>query len=232
MDSVGSNSPEPHQESHRRYKPSQSVTDRIIRAFRHRLRLLHHSESIFFVLGATGNVYTVTLTNTPSCNCPDRKKPCKHILFVFLRVLGVPFDDICLRRRTLRPCQLNRLLLSPVSLETLAGARARTRFHQLFSQLAAGPPPANIEVEDGAVCPICLDEITKDDGVVACAACGNPLHEECFLKWKRSKGRRSANCVMCRARWKDRQDQERYLNLAAYISDDDNNDTVNMCRGS
>ncbi|KAF6144389.1 hypothetical protein GIB67_024616, partial [Kingdonia uniflora] len=46
---------------------------------------------------------------------------------------------------------------------------------------------------------------------------------KCFLKWKRSKGRRSANYVMCRARWKDRKNQERYLNLAAYISDDDNN---------
>jgi hypothetical protein len=37
-----------------------------------------------------------------------------------------------------------------------------------------------------------------------------------------SRGRRAASCVICRARWRDRANQERYLNLAAYVSEDNN----------
>ncbi|CAF2135720.1 unnamed protein product [Brassica rapa] len=32
----------------------------------------------------------VTLAATLTCTCPDRKKPCKHMLFVLIRVLGIP----------------------------------------------------------------------------------------------------------------------------------------------
>ncbi len=45
----------------------------------------------FKVLGSTGNVYTVRIAQLPTCDCPDGTKGnhCKHILFVFTRVLGV-----------------------------------------------------------------------------------------------------------------------------------------------
>lgn len=225
MESVGSNSstPQPHR-SQPRYKPTQPIADRIVRALRHQLRLLHRSDqSKFFVLGATGNVYTVTLSSTPSCTCPDRTTPCKHILFIFIRALGVSLDDACLRRRTLRPCQLNRLLGTPTLPDALAGASVRERFHQLFFQARQG---ANlqpiVEIEDGTTCPICLDEMVKEERVVSCGTCRNPIHEECLLRWKRSRGRRSASCVICRARW--RAEQEKYLNLAAYVTEDNTAD--------
>jgi hypothetical protein len=62
----------------------------------------------------------------------------------------------------------------------------------------------------------------KWERVVSCGTCRNPIHEECLRRWKRSRGRRAASCVICRARWRDRADQERYLNLAAYVSEDNN----------
>ncbi|XP_010249556.1 PREDICTED: uncharacterized protein LOC104592084 [Nelumbo nucifera] len=227
MESVASNSPSasPQQlrsQSHPRFKPAQPIADRIARAFRHPLQLLHRSDDKFFILGATCNVYTVTLSTTPSCTCPDRTIPCKHILFVFLRVLGMSVDDSCLRRRTLRPCQLSRLLGTPTSPESLAGAHLRERFHQLFSQARRDPPRRVTGLEDGATCPICLEEMGIEDRLVACGTCRNPLHEECFHTWKRSRGRRAANCVICRARWRERADQERYLNLGAYVTGDEN----------
>lgn len=89
----------------------------------------------------------------------------------------------------------------------------------------------SIEVEEGATCPICLEEMVgKEDKVVACATCRNPIHEECLVKWKRSRGRRLASCVICRARWRDHhnrnnnndhhhhlRDNNKYLNLSAYV---------------
>ncbi|KAK8602505.1 hypothetical protein V6N13_057866 [Hibiscus sabdariffa] len=205
---------------HPRFKPTQPVVERIARALRHPLFLLHRSDSTFFVLGATGNVYTVTLSSTPSCTCPDRTTPCKHILFVLIRALGVSVDDTCLRRQTLRPCRLTRLLGTPTSPEALAGAGLRERFHQLFSERKKHGGSGDVkEIEEGTVCPVCLEEMEKGDKVAACSTCRNLIHEECLMRWKRSRGRRSANCVICRARWIS--DQEKYLNLAAYIGRDE-----------
>uniref|UniRef100_A0A5B7BHD2 Putative mitogen-activated protein kinase kinase kinase 1 n=1 Tax=Davidia involucrata TaxID=16924 RepID=A0A5B7BHD2_DAVIN len=229
--SVASNSSPPGHRPNPRFKVTQPVADRIIRALHHQLRLLHRSESNFFVLGATRNVYTVTLSATPSCTCPDRTTPCKHILFVFIRVLGVSLDDACLRRRTLRPCQLSRLLGTPTSPETLAGASVCQMFHQLFFQRRQqGHTQPTFEIEEGTKCPVCLDEMGRREKVVACRTCRNPIHEECLLAWKRSQGRRSASCVICRARWRDqRSEQERYLNLSAYVSEDDMVEVDGLC---
>ena len=49
----------------------------------------------FVVLGATGNVYDVTINKFPSCSCPDAAKGnlCKHRFFVMLRVLKLEQDD-------------------------------------------------------------------------------------------------------------------------------------------
>ncbi|KAH6783817.1 hypothetical protein C2S52_008776 [Perilla frutescens var. hirtella] len=222
MESVASSSTPP--DHHRpRFSPTQSFSDRIIRAVRHRLRLLHRSDSLFFILGATGNVYSVNISATVSCSCPDRATPCKHILFVFIRVLGLPLDDSCLWRRTLRPCQLRRLLSLPTSREALAGAAVRERFHQMFAQpRGGGSRRPEVVAEVGAACPVCLEGMSREEKVVACGTCKNVLHEVCFLAWKRSCRRRSATCVLCRARWRSGgDDSEKYLNLSAYVNEDD-----------
>ncbi|KAJ6361530.1 hypothetical protein OIU78_002042 [Salix suchowensis] len=134
--------------------------------------------------------------------------------------------------RNLRICQLNRLLGTRTLPEALAGACARERFHQLFFQRRYGVLRPRVEAEDGTTCPICLEEMEKAEKVVACGSCRNTVHEECLMRWKRSKGRRAASCVICRARWRDRNDEDKYLNLAAYVGEDDTaGDGVGICAG-
>ncbi|CAA6672872.1 unnamed protein product [Spirodela intermedia] len=218
----------------RRTSAARQLSDRIGRALGHRLRLLHRSGADFFVLGVTGNVYTVTIAANPSCSCPDRAAaPCKHTLFVFLRVLSLSLDDACLQRRTLRQPQLRRLLETPTSPEALAGARARERFHQHFSD-SGGGGGAPQQQPRGGDCPVCLQEMEREgEALKTCATCGNSLHEGCFLQWRSSRGRRAATCVLCRARWKERKETERYLNLGAYIGEDETAATVggSSCAG-
>lgn len=229
MESVASNSPPSPPPPH-----SLSLTlvgERILRAFGHPLRLLHRSGADFFVLGSTGNVYQVTLTAAPSCSCPDRVVPCKHILFVLLRALGVPLDAPCLWRPSILPDELSRLLATPTAeaAGVLAGAHARERFQQLLGgeRSAGADERAEVEEEEeeGAVCPVCLDEIGRGDnqGLVRCGRCGNALHEECWTRWRRSRGRRMAICVICRAQWRRwrRREQDAYINLSAYMTDDE-----------
>ncbi|KAF8033967.1 hypothetical protein BT93_C0294 [Corymbia citriodora subsp. variegata] len=229
MESVASNSAPPGRRhlSRELFEPSQPTVDRIVRAVSHHLLLLHRSESTFFVLGATGNVYTVSLSSSPACTCPDRATPCKHILFVLIRVLGVALDDSCLQRRTLRPCQLQRLLATPSSPDAMAGPGLRERFHRDFFRGRGRPEgavlPEGVHIEDGTACPICLDELKERGGerVVACGTCRNPVHEECLLRWKRSRGRRPAICVICRGRWRRAEQENAYVNLGAYVSEED-----------
>lgn len=221
MESVGSNSP-PRTRTRTRSRlddsnqadSAQQVADRIIRALEHQLHLLHRDGPHFYILGSTGNVYTVTLTATPSCTCPDRSNPCKHILFILLRVLNLTFDEACVWRRSIRPCELVRFLAIPTASDVLAGPRARAMFLRLLSgstqQLR----------QEGAVCPVCLDEMTDGQGIrlVTCGTCGNSVHGECFDRWKRSRGRRGVSCVVCRARWRERRQGEMYVNLSVYVN--------------
>nr|CAD1842207.1 unnamed protein product [Ananas comosus var. bracteatus] len=235
MESVGSNSPP---QPTRYADPAQQVADRIVRALRHHLRLLHRAGPDFFVLGATGNVYAVTLSApAPSCTCPDRAPvPCKHVLFVLLRVLGLSFNDACVWLRQLRPCQLARLLAAPTAPGVLAGARARARFHELFSgrrSAAARDGEGDaVRARDGGGCARCVWRRWGGDGgdgkeVAVCSACGNWVHGECMTRWKRSRGRRAASCVVCRARWRERRERNRYINLSAYVSEEEE-ETENM----
>ncbi|OEL35403.1 hypothetical protein BAE44_0003579 [Dichanthelium oligosanthes] len=225
---------------------TRRVANRIIRALQHQLRLLHRVGADFFVLGATGNVYTVTLSTAPACTCPDPAVPCKHILFVLLRVLGLSLDEACVWRQTLRPCQVARLVGTPTYPDVLAGARARERFHQLWTpRPAASNKTADGRQEassagrplDGAACPVCLEDMAPapapqgggpaaaPQAVLTCRTCRNAVHAECFARWKRSRARRAATCVVCRSRWRQpnrerNQEQEQYMNLAAYMNDD------------
>ncbi|KAK4285210.1 hypothetical protein QN277_001939 [Acacia crassicarpa] len=199
--------------------------DRVYRALHQDLQLLHRSHSTFFVLGATGNVYTVTLSISPSCSCPDPVTPCKHILFVLIRVLGVSPDDDHILQSPIPLSEHRRLLDQPTSPATLADAGIRQMFPQLFFNWKQARADNNVEVEDGSSCPICLNEMKKEEKILACGACRNPIHELCFARWKKSKVNRIPSCVMCRAPWKDDDyDQHMYLNLSAYtrqLNDED-----------
>ncbi|WCJ38343.1 SWIM zinc finger family protein / mitogen-activated protein kinase kinase kinase (MAPKKK)-related [Euphorbia peplus] len=196
----------------------QPVSDRIDRAVSHDLRLLHRSDPNFFILGATGNVYTVTLSTTPSCTCPDPITPCKHILFVLIRVLGVSIEDRSLYQNNLRPCSLFRLLNTPSAVDSLADSSVRQRFHKLYFG-EKKTCKEQVKIEEGTTCPICLDdiEVTAVAKAVACETCKNVVHEECLTKWRRTRGSRGVSCVICRARWSqgfDRDQEDAYLNLA------------------
>ena len=91
--------------------------DRLSRALSQRLFLIdtvgakpqedQHTRK-FIVLGSTGNVYTVTIGPEPCCTCPDGEKGnvCKHILFVFIRVLKIPRTSALIAQRALLKSEL------------------------------------------------------------------------------------------------------------------------------
>ncbi|GAB2284835.1 hypothetical protein Dimus_019288 [Dionaea muscipula] len=209
---------------------SRALNDRIHRALSQDLLLLHRADTAFFILGSTNNVYKVTLSTTPSCSCPDLVNPCKHILFVLIRLLRVsPRDPLLRRGDTLKPSEVSRLLSLPMSDGAVAGDRLRYGFYQNFyrqRQRRLAPRSAEADGMGERSCPVCLDDLEKGDKVVSCGTCGNPVHETCFANWKKSqRGRiRSVTCVFCRAVWPEDPLQGEYLNLSAYVDEEEEED--------
>ncbi|XP_074316152.1 uncharacterized protein LOC141652533 [Silene latifolia] len=210
------------------FKPNEAFVERVAHALSHPLLLLYRSDPDFFVHGSTGNVYVVNLSATPSCTCPDKVNPCKHILFVLVKVLGVSLDDSCLRRRVLKPSQLQRLQSTPSSIGSLADPALREKFHQVLflrkelggggSVIGATKLTPCVAVDKGATCPICLNEISgSGDRLLSCGTCNIPVHEKCLMAWKMTTQRRKlVRCVTCRSMLEDKADRERYLNLTDF----------------
>lgn len=167
----------------------------------------------FSVLGSTGNVYTVIVDKIPSCNCPDATKGnhCKHILFIFLKVLQVPQESGYWYQKALITSELEDIFANaPPAPNAVANARIREAFAR-----ATGKAPSVASTDADAQkrripgveddCPICYESMNgvKESALVWCGDCGNALHQECFQQWAttaRQKGQQ-VTCVFCRAKW-------------------------------
>jgi len=138
--------------------------------------------------GTTGNIYTISISQTPSCNCPHAKKgnQCKHIVYVLCRVLHAPAHlqyQLAFLRSELREILANAPPILTADNTSRDGNRK--------------------PVEDD--CPICCCEFEpKKEEIVFCkAACGNNIHKTCFEQWAASKKAASGGvtCPFCRTPW-------------------------------
>lgn len=199
--------------------PSIALCDRIDRALGQRLYLLHmqrHPEgpgADFKVLGSTGNVYTVDIGTRPSCDCPDFLKGrglCKHILFIWLRVLGISEDDYRIWQRALVSSELR----SPVEPLFKRRARralplARKEVQKAFQQATKQQDGDDEDQErrhrkelEGEDCPVCFEEMSQAEEAAGkltfCCTCGNNFHHDCINRWQKAS---SGSCPLCREPW-------------------------------
>jgi hypothetical protein len=211
----------------RRYRSTcpDKLQERILRAATQRLYLVRRDEMDpdsateckkcnFVVLGSTGNVYTVTLQDVPHCTCPDFAKKndlCKHILFVFLKVVGLPVTNPLVYQRALLTNEL-REIFSILAQRRVGGTSvlANDRVRESYARLEGGE---TLEEEDVGVkrraldegdcdCPICFDPMSGGADTTFCRAmCGNNFHAECIRIWLREQ--RDKTCPNCRQPWDD-----------------------------
>ena len=151
------------------------------------------------IAGSTGNLYTITISHKPSCNCPHALKgnECKHIVYALHNVLKAPAH-----------LQYQRAFLT----------------EELKEIFAKAPPLPGEKAEQGEVeeggrkdvegeCPICCVDFedTEGEGVVWCKnGCGNNLHSRCFEQWKIQKRATGGGvtCPFCRCPWDDNGPQD------------------------
>ncbi|MCL7029097.1 hypothetical protein MKW94_008879 [Papaver nudicaule] len=186
---------------------SMGSDDRINKALCGKMRIHSRSKCVFFVLAETCNVYNVTVSTSPSsrCNCPDNIVRCKHILFVFLRVLGVSQEDCRIWRKSLLPCELTKLHNIPTPVHTLAGARVRHEFERLLStsEVKVGPS----EISRMKMC---------STSTVECESCMDVGHKRFMTIWRKRKAGKINVCACCSEEWISAEHNS-YTNLRDYM---------------
>ncbi|KAK0505398.1 hypothetical protein EDD18DRAFT_1129186 [Armillaria luteobubalina] len=236
-------------------KCPQNILDRLNRVTEQRFFMIDRErdgdepKETFNVLGSTGNVYTVVIDHTPRCNCPDALKGnhCKHIIFVFIKVLQVHHESSHWYQKALLTAELQDIFAHAPN------AVANERLRQAHLQ-ATGKAPASgsnkasnkrmpTEEDD---CPICYDKMhtEPENRLTWCEVCGNALHGVCFAQWQATalKSGKNVTCVWCRAEWvlpdagkgkgKGKAiGEEGYVNLAAVAGVSPQRDTSSYYHG-
>ncbi|KZL84259.1 swim zinc finger protein [Colletotrichum incanum] len=198
--------PKPPQSFHEVYH--RAVTQRFYVLERRRCGTTDIPEEEVELTGSTGNVYTVRIGQTPSCNCPHSLKgnQCKHWLYVMSRVLRAKFEHTY------------QLALVPSELR----------------EIFANAPPIDGSSEESqdknrkpieGDCPICFCELeTRSmETIVWCrAACGQNMHKECFETWaaakRRGYGAGEVTCPFCRSIWQGDEDMVKNIKKGGKIT--------------
>merc|ERR1712086_450858 len=206
-------------------KSTKAVKDRMERALSQRMYLIRSTEldgfetagRKFELVGSTGNLYTVVIGQLVVCNCVDASKgggnghQCKHVLFVFLRVLGVSKDSHIVNQKALLQSELDEILQAPAP-NNVAHAEAAAR------------PIARRSLED-APCPICFEDMAEHDACEAtvwCTVrCGNNFHSECADKWReaRVQAGEATLCPCCRSLWEEDNECARANSIQVPLSE-------------
>ncbi|KAJ7352167.1 hypothetical protein DFH08DRAFT_858095 [Mycena albidolilacea] len=203
-------------------KCPQNILDRVERVMTQRFFMVDRKrvegelKEEFKVLGSTGNIYTVTIQQKPSCDCPDAQKGnhCKHILFIYLKVLQVTQSSGHWYQKALLTSELESIFANaPLAPNAIANPRIREAYARATGKSqapstpeasASSAPKKRMPGEEDD-CPICYDGMhnVAEASLTFCEECGNAVHGECFAQWKQTSKNQSKKltCIYCRAEW-------------------------------
>ncbi|KAL0938073.1 ring finger domain containing protein [Colletotrichum truncatum] len=199
-----------------RSKPPQNFDDVYSRALTQRFYVLERRrcgtaeapEEEVELTGSTGNIYTVTIAQRPSCSCPHFLKgnQCKHWLYVMSRVLHAKFEY------------------------TYQLALLTTELKDIFDNAPPIDTPSDSSKDKNRKpvegdCPICFCELESEskETIVWCrAACGQNIHKTCFETWAATKrkgyGASNVTCPFCRSVWQGDDDMIRNIKKGGRVT--------------
>ena len=162
------------------------------------------SDYDYVIMGSTGNVYDVTISNIPTCTCPDfttRGNRCKHIYFIMMKIMKVINDD----REEYSDDDIAQMVLNK-NLNPLfyINDKIKEKYTKIISNMGSSLAKG---VDD--LCPFCLDDIDNGEEYEFCKQeCNKCVHIECFNMWCKKN---EAICVFCKKPWTN--ESSLYINL-------------------
>lgn len=219
----------PKEKRLKRFRSSATIKiqERIERALHQRLFLIEASAPstcprnggpsiTFSVLGSTGNVYEVTISKVPHCSCPDAAKGnlCKHLLFVMLKVVGLParhqlvYQSAYLTEELEEINKLMQTRLQRLGRDVVANAEVQKVHADLKNGIKAEDDTAVARKDvNEADCPICFDNLGSNTSLLTFCkgTCGTNFHKECIKLWTRQPSHQHSGptCPACRQPWQD-----------------------------
>ena len=196
------------------------MIDRKTRALTEKLYLLQidNTESefskTFSVVESTGNVYEVNFTNKSSCNCPDflmNHKICKHLYFIFFRILKQHGDIEIFSEKKLKE------IFSNINTDSrfIADNELRNAYIKKIKNESKNEENnfgIKKQIKDNN-CPICIEELKENETLDYCKfGCGKSIHKECFNIWSRKREANEKRCVYCRTEWERGGDKKKKKN--------------------
>ena len=164
-------------------------------------------------------VQDVPLTFCVNCADFHRGNLCKHILFVFLKVLKVPPSSPLIYQKALLQSELAEVFEKAPNIALVsASVRVEDSVAKAYQDSKDGqqkPPEKETAVVEfvESDCAVCFDPMTSPETAKACPTCRNYLHIECLQKWLNH----SPTCPYCRSQLRKSSSQvskTSYLNLA------------------
>jgi hypothetical protein len=161
-------------------------------------------------MGLTGNVYTVSVTNKPTCTCPDhttKNNRCKHIYFVFQRVLRTNNCD----KESYSNEELAHFINNKNNIDknVCVSENIKSKYHKLVHKKSNKTSVIDVNLDD--LCPLCLDDLDNGEEIDWCKAdCGKAIHKLCFKVCSPKYG---AKCPYCNKPWNPPENENAYINL-------------------
>lgn len=147
-------------------------------------------QRIYVIMGHSGHIYNVTISNVPNCTCPDfvhKNHRCKHIYFVLMRIMNITNY----KEKYFSDDQLIEMFMNvpPVAKNLIyVGEKINNEEKEVEQKF-----------DKDDICPICLDPLENGKDLDFCRySCGKTIHKKCFSMWEKTKG---SICVFCRAEW-------------------------------
>jgi E3 ubiquitin-protein ligase ZSWIM2 len=197
--------------------------------------ILQHNGPLSFTVGAAEEAasHRVVIGEVHSCSCRRaeqqrlqqhlQQRPCKHVLFVLLKVFRVPPTSPLLLNRGLTDPQLDEVVMgrAPRRGRTRRGPAA-TRPASATTAPTCAAATARRSVGSGDDCPICMESLADEsrgrlDWCSDADGCGNSVHRRCLQVWAKHHRRSAAAaaaaaapdaapdaplpCPWCRAPW-------------------------------
>lgn len=206
-------------------KFNKATKQRITRALEQRLfvieRKIINSENTnttneeFVIQGTTGNLYKCKIANKPTCDCPDSKRGhvCKHLLFIYIRVLRVEQNNSILCKKNLSDEEIANIYSSaPKRVDgfVMAESFVREKYKTFLEQ--SGKPyvkktkekPKPRKPLEGDMCAVCYEDFgpEEESKTTYCLQCSNNIHIQCWNMWKNGQTKNTDSdptCVYCRA---------------------------------
>lgn len=171
-------------------------------------------ERRYEVMGTTGNVYTVSIVNSPTCTCPDyttRNKRCKHIYFVLTRIMKVKPNQEDIEKYLDDDLQDMFENIPQITENLRVDAHKLAKFKTLKKN--GNGEVEKREIDEEAMCPICLAELYDcDEELIFCRySCGYSLHKQCFDMYN-SKQHGECKCIFCQKPWEN-EFKKQYMNI-------------------